>query len=107
MVALVCISYRLFPAVHSLAQAPSTSPAAGAIVRSVAPQPGDRKAETISVTVVCETPEGRPIAGADVTCFEIETWTGRSRVKAALKTDASGTCRFDGIASRFPTSVAS
>jgi hypothetical protein len=102
MVVAVCISYRLLPAVRTLAQAPSTSPAAGAIVRSVAPQPGDRKAETISVTVVCETPEGRPIAGADVTCFEIEPWTGRSRVKAALKTDASGTCRFDGIAVPLP-----
>jgi hypothetical protein len=102
MVVVVCISYRLLPAVHSVAQAPSTSAAAGAIVRSVAPQPGDRKTETIAVTVVCETPEGRPIAGADVSCFEIETWTGRSRVKAALKTDASGTCRFDGIAVPLP-----
>ncbi|HEV3298362.1 MAG TPA: carboxypeptidase regulatory-like domain-containing protein [Planctomycetaceae bacterium] len=102
LVALVCISCCLLPAVHSLAQAPSTSPAAGAIVRSVAPQPGDRKAETISVTVVCETPEGRPIAGADVTCFEIETWTGHSRVKAVLKTDASGTCRFEGVAVPLP-----
>jgi hypothetical protein len=96
---LVCISCFLLNAGDGPAQSPSNaSPAKGAVLRSVAPEPADRKAETITVTVVCETPEGRPIAGTDVTCFEIDTWTARSRVKAQHKTDAAGTCRFEAIA---------
>jgi beta-lactamase regulating signal transducer with metallopeptidase domain len=99
LLAFVCLSHFLLPAISSPAQSPSNaSPAKGAVGRSIAPDPADRKAETITVTVVCETPEGRPIAGADVTCFEIDTWTGRARAKATLKTDAAGKCRFEGIA---------
>ncbi|HET6328338.1 MAG TPA: carboxypeptidase regulatory-like domain-containing protein [Planctomycetaceae bacterium] len=84
-------------------QLPSpTSPVTSGISRSVVPQPADRHAETIVLTVVCETPDGKPIVGADVTCFEIDTWTGHSRVKTTLKTDATGTCRFDGVAVPLP-----
>ncbi len=66
-------------------------------MRSVAPQQADRHTESITVTVVCETPEGKPIAGAEVTCFEIDAWTMQERVKTTQKTDANGTCRFEGV----------
>jgi hypothetical protein len=103
MLVLVLIACWLLPAIKGLAQSQSNaSSVGGGVARSVAAQPADRKAETITVTVLCETPEGRPIAGADVTCFEIDAWTGRSRVKAALKTDAAGTCRFEGVTVPLP-----
>ena len=79
-----------------------TSPVTGGVARSVAPEPADRHAETITLTVVCETPDGKPIAGAEVTCFEIDTWTALSRVKATHKTDAAGTCRFEGVTVPLP-----
>jgi hypothetical protein len=44
---------------------PHASPVTGGVARSVASEPADRHAETITLTVVCETPEGKPIAGAD------------------------------------------
>src|SRR5579885_1478525 len=100
---VLCGSLCLSIADNCAAQPPAqASPATGGIVRSAAPQPADRHADTITVTVVWETPEGKPIAGAEVTCFEIETWTGRSRVKAVLKTDAAGACRFEGVAVPLP-----
>lgn len=71
-------------------------------MRLAAPQPADRRAESITVTVVCETPEGKPIAGAEVTCFEIDAWTMQERAKATQKTDATGTCRFDGVLAPLP-----
>src|ERR1700728_744859 len=87
---VACGSLCLLIADDGAAQTlPTASSATGSIVRSAAPQPADRHAESMTVTVVCETPEGKPIAGANVSCFEIETWTGRSRVKAALKTDVA------------------
>jgi hypothetical protein len=78
--------------------APSpTSLVTGGVSRSVAPQPADRHVETLTVTILCEAPDGKPIAGAEVTCFEIDAWTRRERAKATHKTDATGTCRFDGV----------
>src|SRR5580704_5258387 len=95
----LCISCFLLVAVEGPAWAQSKdSPTTGGVARSVAPEPADRHAETITVTILCEAPDGKPIAGAEVTCFEIDAWTRRERVKATHKTDATGTCRFDGVA---------
>jgi hypothetical protein len=95
----LCISCFLLVAVGGPSQAQSKdSPTTGGVARSVAPEPADRRAETITVTIVCEAPDGKPIAGAEVTCFEFDAWTRRERVKATHKTDATGTCRFDGVA---------
>ncbi len=93
----LCLSCFLLVAVEATAQS-QESPTAGGVARSVAPEPTDRHAETITVTILCETPDGKPIAGAEVTCYEIDAWTRRERVKATHKTDATGTCRFDGVA---------
>jgi hypothetical protein len=99
----LCISGLLLVAAEGPAQAPlHETPATGGIARSVAPEPADRHAETITVTILCETPDRKPIAGADVTCFEIDAWTARERMKATRKTDATGTCRFDDVAAPFP-----
>jgi hypothetical protein len=93
-----CISCFLLVAVEGPARAPSMdSPTTGGVARSVAPEPADRHAETFTVTILCEAPDGKPIAGAEVTCFEMDTWTYQERVKATHKTDATGTCRFDGV----------
>jgi hypothetical protein len=94
-----CISCFLLVAVEGPARAPSMdSPTTGGVARSVAPEPADRHAETFTVTILCEAPDGEPIAGAEVTCFEIDAWTRRERAKATHKTDATGRCRFDGVA---------
>jgi len=94
-----CISCFLLVAVEATTHAQSQeSPTAGGVARSVAPEPADRHAETIAVTILCQTPDGKPIAGAEVTCFELDTWTFQERVKTTHKTDATGTCRFDGVA---------
>jgi hypothetical protein len=95
----LCISCFLLVAVAGPSRAQSKdSPTTGGVARSVAPEPADRHAETITVTILCEAPDGKPIAGAEVTCFEMNTWTFQERVKATHKTDATGTCRFDGVA---------
>src|ERR1700722_2867308 len=95
---VLCGSLCLLIADNCAAQArPEASPVPGGIVRSAAPQPADRHADSITVTVVCETPEGKPIGGAEVTCFEIDAWTMQERVEATQKTDATGTCRFNGV----------
>ncbi|HEV8001842.1 MAG TPA: hypothetical protein VGP63_18290 [Planctomycetaceae bacterium] len=86
-----------FVAADPPAPAP-TSPVTGGVSRSVAPLPSDQKHEAIDLTLRCETPDGKPVVGADVTCFEIDTWTAETRAKANRKTDAAGTCRFDGVA---------
>jgi hypothetical protein len=102
---LTCLyaACSLFAAVDGPPQGPTQSlSVAGGITRSVAPEPGDRHAEMITVTILCERPDGKPIAGADVTCFEIDSWTAQERVKATHKTDATGTCRFDEVAAPFP-----
>jgi hypothetical protein len=97
---LTCLyaSCVLFAAVDGPPQAPTqTSSVSGGITRSAAPEPGDRHAQTISLTVVCQTPAGEPIAGASVTCFEIDSWTAQARAKTTLHTDATGTCRFQRV----------
>jgi hypothetical protein len=95
----LCISCFLLVAVAGPSRAQSKdSPTMGGVARLVAPEPADRHAETITVTILCETPDGKPIAGAEVTCFEFDAWTRHERVKATHKTDATGTCRFDGVA---------
>jgi hypothetical protein len=95
----LCISCFLLVAVEGPARVQSKdSPTTGGVVRSVAPEPADRHAETFTVTILCEAPDGKPIAGAEVTCFEFDAWTRRERAKVTHKTDATGTCRFDGVA---------
>jgi hypothetical protein len=52
----------------------------------------------ISVNVACVTEDGAPIAGAEVTIYEIDSWTLDVRQKAIKLTNAGGICRFDDVA---------
>lgn len=73
-------------------------PATTVLSRTAAAPSAPIDRQQIPVNVACVTEDGRPISGAEVTLFEIDSWTLHNRRQAIKLTNGGGLCRFEDVA---------